>query len=124
MSLKTVKLAFVALTVSFSTTAAYAQTAGRCDKAVTEAYLTYIEEQTENQFDMVNPISLKSAIEAVQESYEMSAEEKASALQKISDPANLLYNGVSNYMSGTGLELLIVDSQTCQITDKYFWYSE
>lgn len=124
MSLKTVKLAFVALSVSFSTLSAFAQTEGRCDKIVTETYRTYIEEQTENQFDMVNPISVESALLAVSESPYLNAEQKASAVAKIKDPANVLYNGVSNYMSGTGLELLVVDSQSCTITNMIFWYAE
>ena len=115
------KTLLIALTLS---TTSLTWAAHRCDEDVSEQYQNYIETQTENRFDFVRHIDRQEAESNINQSYYLRIEKKVESLGKISEQGVVLYDGVSNYMSGTGQELLIVNERTCEITGMYFWASE
>ncbi|MES2801359.1 MAG: hypothetical protein V4654_02610 [Bdellovibrionota bacterium] len=115
------KTLLFALTLS---TTSLALAAHRCDESVSAQYQNHIETQTENRFDFVRHIDRQEAESSINDSYYLRIEKKAESLSKISEQGVVLYDGVSNYMSGTEQELLIVNESTCEITGMYFWASE
>ena len=119
--IKTSKTLLFALTLSITSLTLAAH---RCDESVSQQYQNYIETATQNQFDFIRHIDAAEAENNIRNSYYLKIEKKISALGKINEPGVVLYDGVSNYMSGTGQELLIVNERNCEITDMYFWASE
>ncbi len=101
-----------------------AQASGKCDVHVYLEYEKYIQTNTANTFENIERISFDQAKEAIQESVELNEKQKASGLKAIKKPKVLLYAGASNYMGGTGLEILIVNPSSCKITKKIFFYAE
>lgn len=110
----------IAIALSFNTAFA----SGKCDKQVFSAYKNYVETKTQNKFDGVQSVNLEYAEQSIQNSQELSKKQKTQALKDIKKTNVVLYEGMSSYMSGTGLDILVVDSQSCRILKKIFWYAE
>ncbi len=113
-------LLFAIVALSFNSVFA----AGKCDKQVLSAYKNYVKKNTSNEFDGVQAVSYEYAEQSIQESQELNKRQKAQALKDIRKPDVALYEGRSSYMSGTGLEILVANAKTCQISKMIFWYAE
>ena len=116
------KMLFVVL--SMTLVAGSASAANKCNIPVLSAYQEYIQNETQNQFEAIETVQLRYAIDSIRESQELSDEEKAQALKIAQQPNVLFYEGTSSYRGGTGLEILIVDAVSCRILKTVLWYTE
>jgi hypothetical protein len=96
----------------------------KCDKKVYQDYKNFIESETEYVFDGLIRIGQEYAEYSINNSTELNNEEMEQALIDIQKVNVLLYEAATTYMSGAGLELLIVNPESCEIEKKIFWYAE
>lgn len=95
-----------------------------CDGQVASAFQAMVEAKG-HQFNGAHRISATEALLAVLESHELSEQKKAEARQQFLNPqVRIFYSGIDNYMSGTGLTVLMVDPKDCEIKNSYQHYSE
>ncbi|MFN8944535.1 MAG: hypothetical protein ACK5WZ_07925 [Pseudobdellovibrionaceae bacterium] len=94
-----------------------------CDKKVTNEYKEIVE-QKDYEFDQISRIGAEYLAEILNESSEI----EESAIPRIrewaSDRNTIVYEGTTNYMGGTGLDLVFVDKKTCTIKNVVLWYAE
>ena len=116
------KMLFVVL--SMTLIAGSASAANKCNIPVVSAYQEYIQNETQNQFEAIEAVQLRYALDSIRKSQELNDEEKAQAIKIAQRPSVLFYEGTSSYRGGTGLEILIVDSASCRILKTVLWYAE